>query len=310
MIALQNNTTKSISLESLKKFIVNRHLARHNFRELDELLATVAYEYRRGRISKEDIAEINISFGEEFLKNTLHGRGFLKPNGYSGDYLFLDKVYTNHISKNPKYYIWDEYVHQNGAPNAVRYRKEYFKYVMRTKVKGCSELNILNVVSGSGRELLELYDSLSPDKKIISRCVEIDKQAIAFSKELNKNYLKNITYEHTNIFKYKNVHEHDIIWSAGLFDYLNDSAFVVLLNRFREWLKKEGEIIIGNFNENHNPSRDYMEILGDWHLIHRTEERLLKLAKQAGFGEHEIHVSRMPDNVILYLHLRSEQTFE
>jgi hypothetical protein len=48
-----------------------------------------------------------------------------------------------------------------------------------------------------------------------------------------------------------------------------------------------------------------MEILGDWHLIHRTEAQLLQLAIEAGFKEHQIHVSRMPDNVILYLHMNN-----
>jgi hypothetical protein len=48
-----------------------------------------------------------------------------------------------------------------------------------------------------------------------------------------------------------------------------------------------------------------MEILGDWHLIHRTEAQLLQLAIEAGFKEHQIHVSRMPDNVILYLYMNN-----
>ena len=76
-----------------------------------------------------------------------------------------------------------------------------------------------------------------------------------------------------------------------------------LLKRLKEWQKKGGEIVIGNFNQAHNPSRDYMEILGDWCLIHRTEEQLLRLAKESGYGENEIYVSRMPDNMILYLHV-------
>lgn len=78
-----------------------------------------------------------------------------------------------------------------------------------------------------------------------------------------------------------------------------------LLKRFKGWQKIGREIVIGNFNEAHNPSRDYMEVLGDWHLIHRTEAQLLQLARDAGFEESEIYVSRMPDNVILYLHINT-----
>lgn len=304
LAAVQNNSNQSIGVELLKQFIQNEELTQDNFFQLDELLAITAYEYRKGSVTKEDIAKINTSFGREFLENTLHGRGFLKPNGYPGDYLFLDQIYTNYISANPKYGIWDEYVQQNGAPNAVRNRKEYYKYLVKAKAKSAAQINVLNIISGSGRELAELYDDVST-KSIHTTCVEIDEEAIAFSKELNKANLECIEYVNSNIFRYQTKESYDFIWSAGLFDYLNEKAFVKLLNRFKDWLKKGGEIVIGNYNESHNPSRDYMEILGDWHLIHRTEEQLLNLARQVGFGEHEIHVSRMPDNAILYLHIHT-----
>lgn len=306
MIALQNNAYDSIGLELLKQFIQKEQLSHTNFFQLEELLAITAYEYRKGRITKEEISKISMGFGKDFLENTLHGRGFLKPNGYPGDYLFLDRIYTNHISENPKYKIWDEYVQQGAAPNAVRNRKEYFKHLVKSKAKSksTSGINVLNIISGSGRELFELYGAET--KNIYMTCVEIDEEAIAFSKELNKANLANIEYINSNIFRYRTDESYDFIWSAGLFDYLNDKAFVKLLKCFKEWQKKGGEVVIGNYNEAHNPSRDYMEILGDWHLIHRTEGQLLHLARTAGFGEDEIHVSRMPDNVILYLHIQAK----
>ncbi|QCX01596.1 class I SAM-dependent methyltransferase [Aggregatimonas sangjinii] len=304
MIPLQHIAYQSVGLTLLKEFIENEQLSQTNFFRLDELLAITGYEYRQGRISKEEIAEINNSFGRTFLEHTLHGRGFLKPNGYPGDYLFLDRIYTHHISADPRYGIWDQYVQQNGAPDAVRNRKEYFKHMVRAKAKTVSRLNVLNIISGSGRELEELYDSVT-DQNIDTTCVEIDEEAIEFSKELNKNQLDRIEYVHSNIFRYQTEESFDFIWAAGLFDYLNDKAFIKLLRRFAAWQKKGGEIVIGNYNEAHNPSRDYMEILGDWHLIHRTEAQLLQLAKKAGFSEDEIHVSRMPDNVILYLHIQT-----
>ena len=119
--AVQNNRNGNLSIALLKQFIKNERLMHANFYQLDELLAITAYEYRKGSVSRKDIVDVNASFGREFLEKTLHGRGFLKPNGYPGDYLFLDRIYTNHISANPKYGIWDEYVQQNGAPNAVSY---------------------------------------------------------------------------------------------------------------------------------------------------------------------------------------------
>lgn len=300
--ALKKNSYQSIGLKLLKQFIENKELCHDNFFQLDELLAITAYEYRNGRISKEAITEINSSFEKHFLENTLHGRGFLKPNGYPGDYLFLDRIYTKYVSDHPSYRIWDAYVQQSGGPNAVRNRKAYFKHLAKAKANSRAETKVLNIISGSGRELAELYQD-DAQKNIHTTCVEIDKEAILYSKELNKAHLDQITYVNANIFRYQTAETFDIIWAAGLFDYLNDKAFVNLLRRFGNWQKKGGEIVIGNYNEAHNPSRNYMEILGDWYLIHRTEAQLLQLARDAGFKEDEIHVSRMPDNVILYLHI-------
>ena len=112
------------------------------------------------------------------------------------------------------------------------------------------------------------------------------------------------TFIKKNIFRFNTEDKFDIIWSAGLFDYFDDKAFIMLLKKFRNWLKDDGEIIIGNFNENHNPSRAYMELFGEWHLNHRTDEQLYHLAKQAGYENQKISVGREPENVNLFLHLK------
>jgi len=160
------------------------------------------------------------------------------------------------------------------------------------------------VVSGPGRELYELYMNLPAEKNVNTTCVEVDDYAIAYSKGLNTDYLENIDFVHSNIFRFENSEKFDVIWSAGLFDYMNDKAFLLLLERFKNWLLSGGEIIVGNFNEDHNPSRDYMEIMGDWHLIHRTENQLKDLAKRAGFRNDQISVGREESNVNLFLHIK------
>ncbi|MFH6602898.1 methyltransferase domain-containing protein [Maribacter algicola] len=299
----QNKKTQSVALNRLKNFLKNEQWSYAYFEQLETLLSFAASELRKGNISRNEIIELNQNLGKDFLENTLHGRGFLKPNGYPGDYLFLDRIYTNHISNNPNYGIWDMYLQQHAAPKAVRNRKDYFKGLVKDKAMGRCQINVLNVISGSGRELFELYNEGST-KNIYTTCVEIDKEAIEFSKNLNKDHIKNIEYTNTNIFRYETSNTYDLIWAAGLFDYLDDRAFVKLLKRFRRWQKKGGEIVIGNYNDDYNPSRDYMEVFGDWHLIHRTETQMRHLAEQAGFST-GVSVGRTPDNVILYLHLRA-----
>lgn len=291
-------------LEQIKELIFDEQLNMFDFNQLDAFLGILGSEFRRGAVSKEDLMVVNSAFSKEFLEGTLQGRALTKPCGYSGDYLLVDKIFTNHISTHSKYKIWDTYFQQHAAPKAMRNRKEYFKRLLLTKATKISNLKLLNVVSGSGREILELYNDLPVNTTLRTTCVELDDSAIDYSKKLNRNYLNKVTYIHDTIFRYCNDCARDVIWSAGLFDYLEDRAFILLLKRFKDWLKPGGEIVIGNFNEDHNPSRDFLEIFGDWFLIHRTEKELRDLGKKAGFSDDQVNVNSAEDNIILYLHLQ------
>ncbi len=96
-----------------------------------------------------------------------------------------------------------------------------------------------------------------------------------------------------------------MVWSAGLFDYFDDKIFTRLLKKIISWTKPGGEVIIGNFS-NRNPSRNYMELIGDWFLVHRTEEKLIEIARAAGAKTDNISVGKELEGVNLFLHVRVE----
>lgn len=292
-------------LELIQNLTQIETLTEEDFPTIDKVINKIAVEFKAGNISKEDISALNATFGEEFLNETIQGFGLRKPYGYAGDFSMIDQIYTLKESDNPKYKIWDKYFHSQSAPIAVRNRKEYFKKILIEKLSKQTSLSLLNVASGPARDLFELYSGLEKNQNVTTTCVEMDKDAIAFAKNLNGKFLDQITFVQSNIFRHKESLKYDVIWSAGLFDYFNDKAFVMILSRFREWLKPGGEIIIGNFNEANNPSRNYMEIFGEWYLHHRRDEQLIDLAEQAGFEKRAISVGKEEENVNLFLHLKS-----
>ena len=106
-----------------------------------------------------------------------------------------------------------------------------------------------------------------------------------------------------NVIRHTPDKKYDLIWSAGLFDYFKGKHFVYLLKKYYEFLKDDGELIIGNFNSE-NPSRRIMEILGDWFLYHRSEDELKKFAIQAGIPESKIEVFREPLGINLFLRVK------
>jgi hypothetical protein len=73
----------------------------------------------------------------------------------------------------------------------------------------------------------------------------------------------------------------DFILCSGLNDYLSDEAAVAQLRLFWNGLRDGGLAMVGNFAP-HNPTRAYMEWIGNWYLIYRTADELTQLATAAG----------------------------
>ena len=275
------------------------------FEELNHWVREIGQALREGKINQEDIVEIRALLDEDFLNNTVQGHAFSKPYGYAGDFAIIDKMYRQQLSDNPRYRRWDKYYHSQAAAKAVRNRKTYFKdqlkHILTTNRDQTIEL--LNIASGPARDLFELYEETRTDL-LKTHCVDMDAQAIAFAQKLTQNYADQISFVHANIFRFRTEKQYDVIWSAGLFDYFDDKAFVFVLRRFKGWLKLGGEIIIGNFATG-NPTRDFMEIFGDWHLHHRTPAQLEDLALKAGFEEGKISVGQEAEGVNLFLHIKN-----
>jgi hypothetical protein len=271
---------------------------------IDQLVATVGEMKREAIINENEMDEIRSFFGQDFLENTLQGMALLKKYGYAGDFIMIDKIYTGNPSGNPFFHSWDAYFNNHAAPKAVRNRKQYFKQLVLKKLEANKTVKLLNVASGPARDLLELYAEMPAAKKLETLCIEMDSHAITYAEELTQAHAADIRFINKNIFKFDTDEKFDLIWSAGLFDYFDDKAFVYVLSKFRNWVSEQGEIVIGNFNESHNPSREYMELFGNWYLHHRSADELKALAIEAGFNESQLTIGAEVENVNLFLHIR------
>lgn len=226
-----------------------------------------------------------------------------KPYGYAGDFKIIDRLYTFQASPNfPK---WGKYSLQTHGAKAVRNRKQYFKTILDQLSKVNPNAHILNVASGPARDVYE-YLTENPNSKFHFTCVDMDDRAIAYAKDLNKLHLSKVTFVKRNVLRFQSDDKFDLVWSAGLFDYFKDRIFVSLLTKFKGLLKPNGEVVVGNFNEDHNPSRNYMEVLGDWFLFHRSTSKLTQLGVEAGYKLNNLHIGREIENVNLFLHMRRE----
>jgi extracellular factor (EF) 3-hydroxypalmitic acid methyl ester biosynthesis protein len=74
---------------------------------------------------------------------------------------------------------------------------------------------------------------------------------------------------------------YDLIYCAGLFDYLSDRICKRLMNIFYDLLAPGGLLVATNVDTS-NPSRHTMEQVLDWHLIYRNHQQLMALVPDLG----------------------------
>ena len=229
----------------------------------------------------------------------MQGFALAKPHGYAGDFEIIDRIYQGRITNDPNLAGWDHYYHQHAAPKAVRNRKLILHRLLDDLQSRKPNARILKIAVGPGRSMYEWLVQ-NPDTKLSFDCLEIDKAAIDYAKKLNQPFLNRIQIRQGNALRFRPQHRYELIWIAGLFDYFNDKTFVRMIRRLMPAVAEGGELVIGNFSDR-NPSRAYMELLGDWNLHHRSEDKLMSLGREAGISQSKLVIDSEPERVNLFL---------
>lgn len=101
--------------------------------------------------------------------------------------------------------------------------------------------------------------------------------------------------------EYPRCDQHDLIYCAGLFDYLTDQVCRQLMDVFYAMLAPGGLLIATNV-DNH-PARNQMECFLDWHLVHRDETKMRTLVPQ-NFDIQNIVTKRDTSAVNVFMEMR------
>jgi extracellular factor (EF) 3-hydroxypalmitic acid methyl ester biosynthesis protein len=260
----------------------------------------------RASENSQAIAEL-VQRSNGAFNTTKTNQGFvcIRPHGYHGDFEILDRIYKMQTSPDPMLERWDHYFHWCSGSRAVRARKDYCIRLFQEAIASRDRpTKILNVASGPGRDVFELLSGSSDDKTRGAKihCVDQDSNAVEHAAQLLEPFLDQVSFENKNIFRCRLANDYDLVWSAGLFDYLEDDLFVRLLRKLSEAVSSGGELVVGNFS-NQNTNRSYMEF-GGWQLIHRDEDELLGLSNEAGIQGAAVRVDQEPNGINLFIRIR------
>ena len=225
-----------------------------------------------------------------------------KPRGYAGDYEMLHWICTNYCCDDPLGRVFDRYFQRQAAPAAVRSRTEQTAAALADHCRQSQAgiYQVLSVGAGPAEDLRGALARLPADCRLRLRAtlLDLDPEALEFARGRLLAFLpsESIRTVRENLYRLPRharcqdlVATPDALVCSGLFDYLDDAVAVEMLRLFWQRLAQRGLLVVGNFSS-HNPTRAYMEWIGNWYLTYRTADQLRWLAGQAGIPAEEFTI--------------------
>lgn len=231
---------------------------------------------------------------------------FRKPRGYAGDAHLMDHIYGGGLAQwpHPSTTAGKLYFYTTNSPScrAVRYCRTLLAKLIDDCASNRREPRILSIAAGHLREI-ELAKSAT--SRGFGRFVALD-QDEATLREVEERYgalgIEAVKMSVKSLARGNDFSgEFDLVYAAGLFDYLSDPLAKRLVEVMFGCLRPGGTMMYANFLPGIEDV-GYMESMMDWWLIYRTDHELSQLA--AGLPREKIRsltCTRDPDNNIAFV---------
>nr|WP_314092205.1 class I SAM-dependent methyltransferase [uncultured Shinella sp.] len=213
---------------------------------------------------------------------------FEKPRGYSGDASLIDFIYghvavANEVARSTRLGLdIFEYTINAPGPVAVRERRDILtRTVDETAIRAGSGAEVLAIAAGHLREA-ETSTCLAEGR--LKRWVALDQdpQSIAsILRQFKGTAVEPIDGSVRGLLTRKHrLGMFDLIYAAGLYDYLTDRVAIQLTWLCLEMLKPGGVFLFANFS-NEMADDGYMESYMNWTLIQRSEADMWRIANES-----------------------------
>jgi SAM-dependent methyltransferase len=235
-------------------------------------------------------------------------RAATKPRGYAGDAVMMDFIYQGTPPQGTSALGSGIFAATTRASMglSVQYRRQLLKSLIDDTAVTLEAGRMLSVASGHCRELegslvgtpLFQGEFVAFDQDPAS-CAEVARaQAGARVRVVNqgvRDLLSGPTAAGLGDF--------DLIYSAGLYDYLPETLARRLTARLLQMLRPGGRLLIANFVPS-GSGRGYMELFMDWELVVRNEAAMHDIARAAGAGS--VSSFHDPHRNVVYAELARE----
>lgn len=220
------------------------------------------------------------------MQDPITKRCFDKPRGYAGDAGLLDLIYGWPPGARA---VWEatptgkaifECTSNSVTAQSVRDRRTTLSDLVDRCATEVPRARILSVAAG---HLREGVTSAAIREGRVGEMVALDQDSASLA-EVEREFAGGAVRAVRSTIRPLLTGRHklgkfDLIYSAGLYDYLDTGTAVRLTARLFGMLRPGGRLWVANFLPEIG-AVGYMEAFMDWHLLYRTQEEILGLTRE------------------------------
>ncbi|MCY7386601.1 MAG: class I SAM-dependent methyltransferase [Burkholderiales bacterium] len=222
------------------------------------------------------------------LEDPYTGRAFRKPRGYAGDAEIMDYLYYRSPPASASKLGQQMFAITTVLPNSISIadrRHRIARLIDRAAAEKHRPVRVLAVASGHLREA-ELSSALLHGA--VSEIVALD-QDLRTLEVFKKDYarlpikcapqsIQRLLIPRPDLGKF------DVIYSAGMYNYLPDALAWRLTSNLFDRLNPGGTLMACNFLPG-NANRAFMESFMDWRVVMRDETQMMQLVSELPAGQ-------------------------
>ncbi len=311
ILSNSNNIVTQKSIQSINYFLYNfkNKIVQGGIEEINKLVENLNKLYLATNEKENFINSCKIHpIKSILLQDPYTRRSAQKPRGYSGDAALIDYIYKIAAPSPTDSFLGREIFWSfmdSPACKSVRWRAKHLAEKIEENYQNKkTPLYVFAIASGHLRELHFVED--------LSNFYALDQDPLSIEearRSLSEIKIDFITDSILSLIKrsVKINQPLDFIYSAGLFDYLNDKLARKLLTATFDLLAPGGSMLIANFAPGLT-EQAYMEAFMDWHLIYRNESEMEALLKEIPHTEIDsIKMYRDPMGNVVYMEVRRKK---
>lgn len=276
-----------------------------------------------------EVGQAEIAVHKSYVRRELHPivlcspflyRTYTKPLGYAGDYEMVNMMLRNPYEGSSAFAKLLNFALLRTEPViAHRNRIDYLVEKLRSECvrrAARGKTRVLNLACGPAMEVQRFLRQCPESDLAEIDLLDFNAETLEFAREslsearaaagrrTQLHYFQRSVHQLLRAASQGGVDEfsgYDIVYCAGLFDYLSQRVCKRMVELFTSMLKPGGVVIVTNVATS-NPRKAWMEYVMEWNLIYRDENEMVDLVPE-GLNPKDTKVGADATGVNLFLEI-------